>query len=83
MDSGEYNECDYGMVIDILKIYDTPNDYTYFHSDEDNYRDCMEIAVLSKMIKGQCISYDIPYYETAYNRETLLRDFVSKLIREV
>ena len=82
MDSGEYNECDYGMVIDvyqllpkdyikyidrgicdiyyfitsdvtaeerfkILKLYDTPNDYTYFHSDEDNYRDCIEIVKIS------------------------------------
>ena len=118
MDSGEYNECDYGMVIDIyqllpqdyieyidreicdiyyfitsdvtpderfriLKTYDTPKDYTYFHSDEDNYRDCIEIVDISKMIKGQCILYDIPYYETACNRETVLRDFVSKLIREV
>ena len=118
MDSGEYNECDYGMVIDvyqllpkdyikyidreicdiyyfitsdvtpderfrILKTYDTPNDYTYFHSDEDNYRDCIEIVDISKMIKRQCILYDIPYYETACNRETVLGDFISKLIGEV
>lgn len=118
MDSGEYNECAYGMVIDIyqllpkdyieyidreicdiyyfitsdvtpderfriLKTYDTPNDYTYFHSDEDNYRDCIEIVDISKMIKRQCILYDIPYYETACNRETVLGDFISKLIGEV
>lgn len=118
MDSGEYNECDYGMVIDIyqllpqdyieyvdreicdiyyfitsdvtpderfriLKTYDTPNDYTYFHSDEDNYKDCIEIVDISKMIKRQCILYDIPYYETACNRETVLGDFISKLTREV
>lgn len=118
MDSGEYNECDYGMVIDIyqllpqdymkyidrelcdiyyfitsdvtpeerfriLKYYDTPNDYTYFHSDEDNYRDCIEIVDVSKMIKAQCISYDIPYYETACNREAVLKEFTEKLIKEV
>ena len=118
MDSGEYNECDYGMVIDIyqllpqdyieyidreicdiyyfitsdvtpderfriLKTYDTPNDYTYFHSDEDNYRDCTEIVDISKMIKRECILYDIPYYETACNRETVLGDFISKLTGEV
>lgn len=115
MDSGEYNECDYGMVIDIyqllpkdymeyidrelcdiyyfitsnvtpeerfriLKLYDTPNDYTYFHSDEDNYRDCIEIVDVSKMIKAQCISYNISYYETAYNREEVLKEFIAKLI---
>lgn len=110
-DSGEYNECDYGMVIDIyqllpkdyikyidseicdiyyfitsdvtpeerfkiLKSYDTPNDYTYYHTDEDNYRDCIEIVDISKVIKAQCISYDIPYYETARNREVVLKDFI-------
>ncbi len=114
MDSGEYNECDYGMVIDIyqllprdymkyidseicdiyyfitsdvtaeerfsiLKLHDTPNDYTYFHSDEDNYRDCVEIVEISKLVKAQCVSYDIPYYETAYNREAVLKDFITKL----
>lgn len=87
MDSGEYNECDYGMVIDIyqllpkdymkyvdsdicdiyyfitsdvtpeerfkiLKQHDTPNDYTYFHSDEDNYRDCIEETVLKEFISS-------------------------------
>lgn len=118
MDSGEYNECDYGMVIDIyqllpqdymryidselcdiyyfitsdvtpeerfriLKCYDTPNDYTYYHSDEDNYRDCIDIVDVSKMIKAQCISYDIPYYETACNREAVLKEFTEKLIKEV
>lgn len=69
MDSGEYDECDYGVVIDVyqllpkdyatyigdkkceiyyllssdmtpeerlnmLKLYDTPRDYTYYHSDK-------------------------------------------------
>lgn len=115
MDSGEYNECDYGMVIDIyqllpkdfmkyidsdicdiyyfitsdvtpeerfkiLKSHDTPNDYTYFHSDEDNYRDCIEIVNISKIIKAQCISCGIPYYETARNRKAVLKEFISSLI---
>lgn len=115
MDSGEYNECDYGMVIDIyqllpkdymkyvdsdicdiyyfitsdvtpeerfkiLKSHDTPNDYTYFHSDEDNYRDCIEIVNISKIIKAQCISCGIPYYETARSREAVLKEFISSLI---
>ncbi len=115
MASGEYNECDYGMVIDIyqllpndymkyvdrdicdiyyfitsdvtpeerfkiLKSHDTPNDYTYFRSDEDNYRDCIDIVNISKIIKAQCISCGIPYYETACNREAVLKEFISSLI---
>lgn len=118
IESGEYNECDYGVVIDIyqllpedfmkyigseicdiyyfitsdvtpeerfkiLKSHDTPSDYTYFHSDEDNYRDCVEIVDISKVVKAQCVSYGIPYFETACNRETVLRDFVSELVKDV
>ena len=64
----------------ILKCHDTPNDYTYYHSDEDNYKDCIDIVDVSKMIKAQCISYDIPYYETANNREAVLKEFIEMLI---
>lgn len=114
MDSGEYDECDYGMVIDIyqllprdyrryidseicdiyyfitsditpqerfeiLKRYDTPKDYTYFHSDEQNYKDCIEIVEISKMIKAQCKACDLPYYETARDRETVLEEYMTNL----
>ena len=114
MDSGEYNECDYGMVIDIyqllpqdyvkyvdseicdiyyfvtadvtpkerfriLKEHDTPNDYTYFHSDKDNYNDCVDIVEISKFIKEQCDEYKLPCFETAHDREKVLDDFVAGL----
>lgn len=112
MDSGEYNECDYGMVLDIhqllpcdciryidskicdiyyfitsdvtpqerfeiLKKYDTPKDYTYFYSDEDNYKDCIDIVNISKMLKEQCMMHHLPYYETAHNREAVIHNFLS------
>lgn len=115
MTSGEYNECDYGMVIDvyqllpsdyiqniyhticdifyfitsnvtgeerfqILKKYDTPNDYTYYYSDAQNREDCFDIVEVSKQIKKQCEQFNLPYYETAYNRKAVLRDFLSNLI---
>lgn len=114
MDSGEYDECDYGMVIDIyqllprdyiryidseicdiyyfitsdvtaeerfriLKQYDTPKDYTYFHSDEENYKDCVDIVDISKMIREQCVACDLPYYETACNRDAMLNNFILNL----
>lgn len=114
--SGEYDECDYGMVIDIyqllpqdyykyidqkicdiyyfitsdvtpmerfeiLKANDTPRDYTYYHSDEENYADCVEIIDISKLIKNQCLSYDLPYYETAHNREKVLHEFISMICK--
>lgn len=114
IDSGEYNECDYGMVIDIfqllpqhyiqyidssvceiyylgtsevtpeeryelLKKYDTPKDYTYYKSEEENKEDCVSIVTISKNLKEQCRIYNLPYYDTSYNREQVLKsvlDFV-------
>lgn len=113
MDSGEYDECDYGVVIDvyqllpkdyvtylkekdcniyyflssdvtpeerfnILKEHDTPADYTYYHSDEAKQRDCIDIVNISKMIKEQCILYGLPYYETSYERDRVLAEFLSE-----
>lgn len=109
-DSGEYDECDYGMVIDIfqllpqhyvqyidpsvcdiyylgtskvtpkeryrlLKKYDTPKDYTYYKSSEENQKDCAEIVMLSKRVKQLCSTYALPYFDTSYNREQVF-DFI-------
>ncbi len=112
MDSGEYDECDYGVVIDvyqllpkdyvqfikndkceiyyfissdvtpeerfqILKSFDTPRDYTYYHSDEENKKDCEDIVNISHFMKEQCVLYDLPYFETSHNREVVLNGFIS------
>lgn len=114
MDSGEYNECDYGMVIDVfqllptdyihfldaydceifylitsdvtgeeryelLKLYDTPKDYSFYSLDEEKRRDSKEIVEISKFIKEQCIKYHLPYYETSHNREAVLSDLIEKI----
>lgn len=108
IDSGEYGECDYGMVIDIfqllpqhyiqhidssvceiyyfgtsevtpeeryaiLKKYDTPKDYTYYKSEEENKEDCASIVAISKNLKEQCRKYNLPYYDTSYNREQIFK----------
>ena len=114
MDSGEYDECDYGVIFDvyqllpedyvtyiddekcdiayylssdstpeerlrILQLYDTPDDYTYFHSQEEKQRECADIVSISNYLKQQCILYGLSYYETSYNREKVLGEFISKL----
>ncbi len=106
--SGEYDECDYGMVIDIfqlmpqhylqyidssvceiyyfgtsevtpeeryelLKKYDTPKDYTYYKSEEENKENCTSIVTISKNLKEQCRIYNLPYYDTSYNREEVFK----------
>lgn len=114
LDSGEYDECDYGVVIDvyqllpkdyvqflksdrceiyyflssdvspderfqILKAFDTPKDYTYYHSDEENKKDCEDIVNISQFMKEQCVLYGVPYFETSHNREAVLNKFMSSL----
>ena len=114
MDSGEYDECGYGMVIDIyqllpqhyvqyidpsvcdiyyfgtsevtveeryelLKKYDTPKDYTYYKSEEENKRSCAEIVAVSKQIKEQCRIHDLPYYDTSHDREQVFQSFFDHL----
>lgn len=108
MDSGEYDECDYGMVIDIfqllpqhyiqhidsslcviyylgtsevtpeeryelLKKYDTPNDYTYYKSEEENKENCVDVVTISKQLKEQSRIYGLQYYDTSYNREQVFK----------
>lgn len=118
MDSGEYNECDYGMVIDIfqllpehyiqyinsslcdiyyfgtsevtpeeryelLKRYDTPKDYTYYKTEEENKGDCADIVTISKQLKEQCRIYNLPYYDTSYNREQTFKVILDFLARNI
>jgi hypothetical protein len=110
MDSGEYDELDYGMVIDIyqllpqdfvqyiddsicdiyyfvtsdvryelLKTYDTPNDYTYYLSDKENMESCISIVEISKLLKEQCLKFDLPYFETSNNRKDVINSFLKSL----
>lgn len=117
MDSGEYNECDYGMVIDIfqllpqhyiqyidssvcdiyyfgtsevtpeeryalLKKYDTPRDYTYYKSEEENKKNCADIVTISKWLKEQCRIYNLPYYDTSFDREQIFKFILNLLCSE-
>lgn len=116
MDSGEYDECDYGAVIDIFQLlpqhyiqyidssicdiyyfgtsevtpeeryellrkYDTPRDYTYYKSEEENKKNCANIVTISKLLKEQCRIYGLPYYDTSYDREQVFKSFLDYLVR--
>lgn len=118
MDSGEYDELNYGMVIDIyqllpkdfvqyidnsicdiyyfitsevtaqeryeiLKAHDTPNDYTYYLSDEENMENCISIVEISKLLKEQCLKFDLPYFETSNNRKNVISYFVKSLNEQI
>lgn len=63
----------------MLKQYDTPDDYTYFHSDEENMNDCIDIVEISNWIKKQCIEHNLPFIDTTYNREEVINEFIKSL----
>lgn len=64
---------------EILKRYDSPADYTYYKSEAENRDACREMVEISRIIKEQCGRFHLPCYETAYNREKVIKDFLWKL----
>lgn len=112
--SGEYNEQDYGVVIDVcqlmpedyikniandncaiyylitsevnseerfelLKKHDTPNDYTYYETEEKNREKCKKIVETSQYIKNKCKEYGLKYYETLFNREEIFKNIIEDI----
>ena len=45
---------------ELLKKYDTPKDYTYYRSEEENKEDCADIIMISKKLKEQCSIFNLP-----------------------
>jgi len=60
----------------ILKAYDTEKDYTFYEPDDELRAGCIELVEESKFIKEQCIKYNLPYYETAIDREEVFDQFI-------
>jgi hypothetical protein len=60
-----------------MRYYDTPNDYTYYKSDDENKEGCIEIVNISKLMKEQCLKFGLPYYETSRNRNDVINQFIN------
>ena len=64
----------------IQKKYDTERDYTFYMSDEELREGAEYIVEQSVLMREQCETYALPFYETAHGRdqvfERFLRDFV-------
>ena len=112
--SGEYDEFEPGMVLDmyqllpedydkylrdanceivylltsditpkerfeIQKKYDTPKDYTFYKSDEELIEGAHYIVEQSILMKEQCEKYGLRYYETAHDREEVIKRLIKDL----
>lgn len=63
----------------IQKTYDTEKDYTFYKQDDELRGECVELVEESKFIKEQCIKYNLPYFETARNREKVFEQIIQLL----
>ena len=43
---------------ELLKKHDTPNDYTYYETEEKNREKCKKIVETSQYIKNKCKEYN-------------------------
>ena len=116
LDSGEYDEFEPGMVLDVYqllpndyvkhlsnsnceifylitsnvspeerfaiqKAHDTEADYTFYYSDKEIREGCEHIVAQSGLMKAQCIEHELPYFETAKDREKIFEQ-LTKLITD-
>lgn len=89
IDDGDYEECDIFYFVtanctreerfEILKNYDTPDDYSYYMTDEEKYESCGEMIEQSEFIMRECRKYGLPYFETTHNRERVIEQFMDML----
>lgn len=63
----------------IQKEFDTPEDYSYYLSDEERMEGCHYLVEQSILIKEQCRQYGLPCYETSRNREGVFERILSSL----
>lgn len=64
---------------EMLKKYDTPKDYTFYKNDYENKSDCISIVEISKVLKEQCVQYDLSCIETSRNRSTIIDEFIKSI----
>ena len=60
----------------IQKKYDTEKDYTFYKSDEELREGAEYIVEQSVLMREQCEKYGLPYYETAHDRDQVIRRFL-------
>ena len=61
----------------IQKKYDTEKDYTFYKPDEELREGAEYIVEQSILMKAQCEKLNLPYYETAKEREQAIQRFLS------
>ncbi len=64
---------------DILKKFDTERDYTFYKTEQELREGCGYIVEQSKYIAEECKKYNLPYFETAFNRIDVIDSFINMI----
>ena len=60
----------------IHRKYDTEKHYSFNFSDDEMLNHCISVIDRSQFLKEQCLKYNLPYFETARDREKVFEQFV-------
>lgn len=63
----------------LLKKYDNPNHYTFYKPEDELRKKCANIVEISKLVKKQCEKFNLPYYETAKDRDKVFEQFIARI----
>ena len=60
-----------------IRMYDKDNYWTKEINDETLKKMCQENIDFSKYLEEECNKYNIPYFDTSFNREEVLKNIIS------
>ena len=64
----------------IQKQFDTECDYTFYKTDDELREGADYIVEQSNLIKAQCEQYELPYYDSSYNRIETFEKIINEVI---
>jgi hypothetical protein len=64
----------------IQRKYDTKKDYSFYKTDEQLREGSVYQVEQSKLFREQCEQYGYHYFDTAYDRENILKQAVNKIM---
>lgn len=77
-----YSQLSYDECFNNIRKYDQDNYWTSHITDQKLMEWCHDNIEFSKFLKKECVKYKIKYFDTSYNRDTVLQEVV-KYIEEI
>lgn len=65
--------------LNVLQLFDTNKEYTFYKSLETKREICKEIIEESELFYQQCLKYSLPVYDTLYKREKIFSQLLNKI----